>query len=55
MFALLALITFILAIFNVALGSVNLVILGFIFLSAHFLLGPIWGFGGVTLPARRRD
>lgn len=37
MFALLALICFVLALFHVALGTVDLVILGFVFISVHLL------------------
>jgi hypothetical protein len=39
MFMLLALISFILAEFQVHLGSIDLVILGFIFMATHFLIG----------------
>jgi hypothetical protein len=38
-FALLALICFILALFGVHLGSIDLVILGLVFVAAHLLLG----------------
>lgn len=44
MFALLALICFVLAVFEVAL-PVNLIALGLAFLTTHFLLGA-WPFGG---------
>lgn len=37
MFALLALICFILALFHVALGTLDLVVLGFVFISLHLL------------------
>lgn len=37
MFALVALITFILALFKVHIGSIDLVVLGFVFLAAHFV------------------
>jgi hypothetical protein len=51
MLALLALVCFVLALFNVALGSINLVTLGFVFVAAHLLFGggfyPAW-------PAPRR-
>jgi hypothetical protein len=51
-FALLALLTFVLALFGVALGSVNLVILGLVFISAHLLVG-LWPLGAVG-PWRRQ-
>ena len=41
MFALVALICFILALFNVHLGSINLVTLGFCFVALHLMVG--WG------------
>lgn len=41
MFALIALICFVLALFNVDLGQVNLVTLGLAFLALHLLLGGI--------------
>jgi hypothetical protein len=44
MFALLALITFILALFKVTLGELNLTILGLAFIATHLLLGA-WPFG----------
>jgi hypothetical protein len=48
-FALLALITFavafILNLVRVDLGNVNLVILGLVLFSAHFVFGPVWAFG----------
>jgi hypothetical protein len=50
MFALAALIVFLLALFGVALGSINMVVLGLALLSAHFVFGG--GFYPV-LPARR--
>jgi len=37
MFAILALICFVLALFHVALGQVDLTVLGFAFLAAHFV------------------
>lgn len=37
MFALVALIVFILALFHAAIGSVNLLVLGLAFLAAHFV------------------
>lgn len=39
MLALLALVCFILALFHVALGSVDLVVLGLAFVAAHLLFG----------------
>lgn len=39
MFALVALICFILALFHVALGSIDLVILGFCFVALHLMVG----------------
>jgi hypothetical protein len=42
MFALLALICFIIAQFESALGPVNLLLLGLAFLAAHFLFGGGW-------------
>jgi len=47
MFALLALICFVLALFGVALGHVNLVVLGFCFIALHLLFG-------VGIPWRRQ-
>ena len=38
-FALLALICFVLALFSVHIGSIDLVILGFVFIAAHLLFG----------------
>lgn len=49
MFALLALLCFILALFHVALGSVDLVVLGFCFVALHLAFGSI-----LALPAIRR-
>jgi hypothetical protein len=49
--ALLALICFILALFNVALGEINLVTLGLAFIAAHLLFGG--GFYPVLPVARR--
>ena len=40
MFALLALVTFILALFHVHIGSVDLVVLGLMFIAAHLLWDP---------------
>lgn len=37
MFALVALIVFILALFKVHIGSIDLVVLGFVFLAGHFV------------------
>jgi hypothetical protein len=43
MLALLALICFLLALFHVALGSIDLVVLGFVFIAAHLVFGTdIW-------------
>lgn len=39
MFALFALICFILALFHVAFGSIDLMILGFVFIAAHLVFG----------------
>jgi hypothetical protein len=44
---LIALICFVLALFHVDIGSVDLVVLGFCFIALHLLLG--WGF---SLPRR---
>lgn len=41
MFALVALICFILALFGVHLGSINLLVLGFCFVALHLMVG--WG------------
>ena len=49
MFAILALLCFVLALFHVALGSIDLTILGFCFISLHLLFGAI-----ITLPNWRR-
>lgn len=44
MFALLALLCFVLALFSVTIGSIDLVILGFCFLTIHLLFGGmVWG------------
>lgn len=44
MFALIALIAFILALFHVHFGSIDLVIVGFVFLTLHFIFGErVWG------------
>jgi hypothetical protein len=51
MLALLALIAFVLALFNVALGDISLVTLGLAFIAAHLLFGG--GFYPV-LPVGRR-
>ena len=50
MLALIALVCFVLALFHVALGSIDLVVLGFVFIAAHLVLG-----GGFypTFPTRR--
>lgn len=42
MLALVALICFVLALFHVSLGSIDLVILGFCFIAAHLMFG--WSF-----------
>ena len=42
MFALCALISFVLALFDVELGSIDFVVLGFVFVAAHLLLGGGW-------------
>jgi hypothetical protein len=39
MFALIALICFILALFHVKLGSIDLVVLGFVFIAAQLMVG----------------
>lgn len=49
MFAVIALICFILALFHVTLGSVDLMVLGFCFVAAHLAFGTI-----ITLPNWRR-
>lgn len=49
MFALIALICFVLALFHVALGSIDLVILGFCFMALQLAFG--WG---VPWPVTRR-
>jgi hypothetical protein len=41
MFALVALICFILALFHVHLGSIDFVVLGLVFVAAHLMVG--WG------------
>jgi hypothetical protein len=46
MFAVLALIAFILALFRVHIGSIDLVILGFVFIAAHLMAGGWWPGGG---------
>lgn len=46
MFAVIALILFVLALFDVAIGDIDLVILGFAFLAAHLAFGArieVWG------------
>ncbi len=42
MFALVALICFILALFHAHVGSVDLVILGFVFTALHLLINDTW-------------
>lgn len=49
MFALLALLCFILKLFKANLGDIDLVILGFVFIAAHLAFGSI-----VTVPTYRR-
>lgn len=39
MLALLALVSFVLALFHVALGSIDLVVLGWAFIAAHLVFG----------------
>jgi len=46
MFALIALICFVLALFHVTLGSIDLVVLGFVFIAAHLM----WGWTPWTRP-----
>lgn len=48
MFALLAVITFALALFGVVLGALNLVVLGLLFVAVHLLVG-MWPFGSLTV------
>jgi hypothetical protein len=50
MLALIALICFVLALFHVNLGSIDLVVLGLVFVAGHLVFG-----GGFypTMPARR--
>jgi hypothetical protein len=42
MAALAALICFILALFNVHIGSINLVVLGLVFVALHLMIGAWW-------------
>lgn len=51
MFALLALLCFVLALFEVTIGRLDLVVLGLAFVAAHLLLG---GYGLGHWPLRRR-
>lgn len=51
MFALAALVCFLLALFGAHVGTVDLVVLGLAFIAAHLLVG-LWPLGG-TLPWRR--
>lgn len=53
MFALLALLCFVLALFRVVLGSVDLVVLGFVFVALHLLVGA-WPFAGTAPWARTK-
>ena len=41
MLAVIAMILFILALFNVAIGSIDLVVLGFVFIAAHLAFGSL--------------
>lgn len=43
MFALIAFVCFLLALFHVGVGSINLVTLGFCFIALHLMFG--WGLG----------
>ena len=45
MFAIIALLCFVLALFKVSLGSVDLVVLGLIFITLHLIFGAVipWG------------
>jgi len=45
MFALLALICFILDLFKVTLGNINLVVLGLAFIAMHLIFGGVWNRG----------
>jgi hypothetical protein len=49
MFAIIALICFVLALFHVVLGSVDLVVLGFCFIALHLIFGAV-----IALPNWRR-
>lgn len=49
MFAILALICFVLALFHVSLGSVDLTVLGFCFVALHLAFGTV-----LALPSWRR-
>lgn len=42
MFALIAALCFLLALFNVTLGSINLVTLGLFFVALHLAIGPVY-------------
>jgi hypothetical protein len=53
MLAIIALICFVLATFNVALGDLDVTALGLAFLAAHFILGG-WPWGG-AYPWQRRS
>jgi hypothetical protein len=50
MFAVLAAISFLLALFHVAVGSIDLVTLGLLFVACHL----IWGWGYPLIAARRQ-
>lgn len=45
MFALLALVCFVVKLFDGHIGSIDLLVLGFVFVAAHLLVG-LWPFGG---------
>ncbi len=51
MFALLALICFLLDLFHAHIGTLDLLVLGLVFVAAHLLVG-LWPFGG-AMPWRR--
>jgi len=51
MFAFLALLTFLLALFGVHIGTVNMLLLGLAFIAAHLLVDPL----PIAWPWRRRQ
>lgn len=53
MFALLAVLCFILKLFKAHLGDIDLVVLGLMFLALHFVFGPIWAYSGPVVGRRR--